>query len=159
MNPLKRRLLQILRSTVSPRSVHRLKLNTVFRLTFILIIGGAGLTARANLQQEQDADKQGNDVTVSFAERLQIEAEQGGVVLQVALGCRYRDGRGVPQDDRLAVEWYRKAAEQRDADAQIGPLGRMYEASECRGVPRRRMTSWPCSGTVKRLNRGMPEPS
>ena len=126
MNPLKRHLLQILRSTVSPRPVHRLKLNTVLRLTFILIIGGAGLIARADLQQEQDADKQGNDVTVSFAERLQIEAEQGGAFLQVALGCMYAEGRDVPQDDRLAVQWFRKAAEQGNARGQDW-LGWMYK--------------------------------
>ncbi|CAK0761840.1 conserved hypothetical protein [Gammaproteobacteria bacterium] len=43
----------------------------------------------------------------------------------------YRDGRGIAQDDQEAVNWYRKAAEQGDADAQFN-LGIMY--AEGRGV-------------------------
>jgi len=37
----------------------------------------------------------------------------------------YEKGRGVPQDDKTAVKWYRRAAEQGDAEAQ-GNLGAMY---------------------------------
>ncbi len=37
----------------------------------------------------------------------------------------YDNGRGVPQDYKTAVKWYRLAAEQGDADAQ-GNLGAMY---------------------------------
>jgi TPR repeat protein len=44
----------------------------------------------------------------------------------------YDEGRGVPQDDAEAVRWYRKAAEQGDAEAQ-GKLGVMY--ANGRGVP------------------------
>ena len=44
----------------------------------------------------------------------------------------YAKGRGVPQDDAEAAAWYRRAAEQGDADAQFG-LGAMY--AEGRGVP------------------------
>lgn len=44
----------------------------------------------------------------------------------------YRDGRGVPQDDKEAVKWFRKAAEQGFATAQSN-LGWMYEKG--RGVP------------------------
>ena len=44
----------------------------------------------------------------------------------------YDEGRGVPQDDMEAVRWYRRAAEQGDADAQVN-LGFMYD--EGRGVP------------------------
>jgi TPR repeat protein len=42
------------------------------------------------------------------------------------------NGRGVPQDDAAAVSWYRKAADQGDADAQV-LLGQMYSMG--RGVP------------------------
>ena len=45
----------------------------------------------------------------------------------------YENGRGVPQDHVQAVAWYRKAADQGDADAQFS-LGVMYENG--RGVPR-----------------------
>ena len=43
----------------------------------------------------------------------------------------YYNGRGVKQDDFEAVKWYRKAAEQGDADAQAN-LGSAYGAG--RGV-------------------------
>ena len=45
----------------------------------------------------------------------------------------YKTGRGVPQDDQLAVQWYRKAAEQGLATGQSN-LGGMYQ--EGRGVPK-----------------------
>ncbi|WP_244060846.1 tetratricopeptide repeat protein, partial [Aeromonas caviae] len=41
-------------------------------------------------------------------------------------------GKGVPQDDKQAVTWYHKAAEQGHALAQVG-LGNMY--AEGQGVP------------------------
>ena len=37
----------------------------------------------------------------------------------------YESGKGVPQDDKQAVRWYRKSAEQGDAGAQ-NSLGFMY---------------------------------
>lgn len=59
-------------------------------------------------------------------------AEQGHVDAQYNLGNMYFNGRGVPQDHRQAVAWYRKAAEQGDASAQNN-LGVMYANGE--GVP------------------------
>lgn len=35
------------------------------------------------------------------------------------LGLMYAQGQGVPQDDAAALNWYRKAADQGDADAQF----------------------------------------
>lgn len=45
----------------------------------------------------------------------------------------YRDGRGVLQSDTEAVKWYRKAAEQGDADAQnnLGVTGSLSLAPGC----------------------------
>ena len=117
MNSLKRHLsnfsvlrspFSVLRSPVSSRPAHRLKLNTVFRLTFILLLSGAGLTACANLEQAQTAHKQGNDVTVPSAERLKTDAEQGDAVARTLVGYRYEKGkRGFPQNDEKAAYWYR----------------------------------------------------
>lgn len=42
------------------------------------------------------------------------------------MGHLYEDGRGVEQNDKEAVEWYRKAAEQGYAPAQFA-LGCLYE--------------------------------
>jgi TPR repeat protein len=48
---------------------------------------------------------------------------------QYSLGIMYQQGRGVHQDSKLAVAWYRKAAEQGDALAQCG-LANMYRKGE-----------------------------
>ena len=52
-------------------------------------------------------------------------AEGGAKVAQGSLGLMYEYGRGVPEDDKEAVKWYRLAAEQGNAEAQ-GNLGLMY---------------------------------
>ena len=57
-------------------------------------------------------------------------AEQGDSWAQAALGVAYEQGRGVPQDYAAAVSWYRRAAEQGNADAQLN-LGFMYNPREC----------------------------
>ena len=45
------------------------------------------------------------------------------------LGWMYANGEGVEQDKEEAVKWYRKAAEQGNADAQ-NTLGVMYDKGE-----------------------------
>jgi len=52
-------------------------------------------------------------------------AEQGDANAQLVLGVMYDNGRGVKQDDAVAVKWYRKAAEQGNVEAQHN-LGVMY---------------------------------
>ena len=54
-----------------------------------------------------------------------VEAEQGIANAQFNLGHMYRNGKGVAQDYKEAVKWYRKAAEQGYASAQYN-LGVMY---------------------------------
>ena len=44
----------------------------------------------------------------------------------------YSLGKGVPQDDKVAAQWFTRAAEQGDADAQYN-LGVMY--AKGKGVP------------------------
>ena len=53
------------------------------------------------------------------------------VTVQFCLGWMYANGYGVKKDEAEAVKWYRKAADQNDADAQRN-LGVMYEKG--RGV-------------------------
>jgi uncharacterized protein len=50
----------------------------------------------------------------------------------VALGAKYANGEGVPQDEREAEKWFRLAAEQGHVNAQM-VLGIMYKNG--RGVP------------------------
>lgn len=66
-----------------------------------------------------------------FEKTLKL-AEKGDVVAQYNLGQMYRRGEGVPENDALAVVWYRKAANQGYAYAQYN-LGYMYANGE--GVP------------------------
>ena len=51
----------------------------------------------------------------------------------------YASGRGVPEDDAEAVRWYRLAAEQGYAGAQLN-LGLMYANAE--GVPKDDVTAY-----------------
>jgi uncharacterized protein len=53
-------------------------------------------------------------------------AKKGDATAQYNLGVIYEQGRYFPQDDKLAVEWYSKAAEQNNANAQYN-LGLKYE--------------------------------
>ncbi len=48
--------------------------------------------------------------TETFKELRQL-AEGGDLAAQNDLGWMYQNGKGVPQDDVKAIEWYRKAAE------------------------------------------------
>ena len=63
----------------------------------------------------------------------------------------YEEGSGVPQDFAAALIWYRKAADQGDADAQFY-LGGMYDNGK--GVPQdyAAAVTWIC----KRPTRAMP---
>ncbi|MBC22974.1 MAG: hypothetical protein CMJ32_03540 [Phycisphaerae bacterium] len=79
-------------------------------------------------QQHRMARRDGES-EVDHVTRL---AEAGIASFQVRLGWLHRDGQGVPQDDAMAVHWFRKATEQGDADAQ-DHLGWMYKSG--RGVP------------------------
>ena len=61
-----------------------------------------------------------------------IRSVEQDAAAQSNLGVMYGNGRGVPQDDAEAVNWYRLAAEQGNAYAQ-SRLGVMYYNGQ--GVP------------------------
>jgi TPR repeat protein len=60
------------------------------------------------------------------------DAEKGDASAQSYLGVTYHYGKGVPQDYKAALQWYRKSAEQGHADAKYN-LGVMYNNGQ--GVP------------------------
>ena len=62
---------------------------------------------------------------------LRARADQGDAEAQVSLGFMYGNGRGVVQDYKQAVVWYRKAADQGETWSQFN-LGVMYHKG--RGV-------------------------
>jgi TPR repeat protein len=67
-------------------------------------------------------------------EMMRPLAEQGDPRAEFWVGCRYIDGRGVPRDDRMAVDWITKAAQGGDAEAQYN-LGVVYRDGR-RGLSR-----------------------
>ena len=70
---------------------------------------------------------QAAEIDAASVPRLKAEAERGDAVAQGALAeCYYYDGNceGISQDYAKAREWYEKAAEQGNAQAQLN-LGAM----------------------------------
>ena len=57
--------------------------------------------------------------TKNVVRELLHAAEQGDANAQFILGVLYRDGDGVPKDTTEAAKWFRKAADQGIADAQV----------------------------------------
>ena len=77
---------------------------------------------------------------------LKALAEQGVAPAQFNLGLKYYGGKGVSQDYKEAIKWYRKAAEQGNAGGQ-GNLGYMYQygngdedAKKNKGIVAKEMT-------------------
>ncbi|MEK9941784.1 MAG: tetratricopeptide repeat protein [Gammaproteobacteria bacterium] len=97
-------------------------------MTLLLASGGGGYAQ--DFQKGVEAAQKG-DFATALREWRPL-AEQGNATAQFNLGVMYRQGQGVPQDDKEAVNWYRKSAEQGYAWAQSN-LGVMY--GEGRGVP------------------------
>jgi len=60
---------------------------------------------------------------------LQIGAEKGIAAAQFNLAMMYANGRGVPPNGRLAVFWFKKAAEHDVPEAQFN-LGLLYDYGE-----------------------------
>ncbi len=76
-----------------------------------------------------DADRRENAEVV----RMMTEAaEQGNSMAQNEVGVMHRFGQGVPQNDVVGVEWYRKAADQGNSTAQFN-VGIAYQRGT--GVP------------------------
>jgi hypothetical protein len=102
-----------------------------FTLTLVLSIICLAVPAWADFQAGMDANTRG-DYTTALREWRPL-AEQGDALAQYNLGVLYRKGRGVPQDDVQARQWYAKAAAQGQAKAQYN-LGTLYYNGK--GVPK-----------------------
>ena len=79
-----------------------------------LVVRSASLVKRG--LEFLEASHPFEDATVA---KLRARANAGAADSQFLLGQAYYNGQGVPQDYEQAVAWYRKAAEQGDADAQF----------------------------------------
>ena len=69
-----------------------------------------------NFQKGEEAADKG-DFATALREWRPL-AEQGNADAQNNLGAMYDKGQGVPQDYKEAFNWYRKSAEQGDAEAR-----------------------------------------
>jgi TPR repeat protein len=89
------------------------------RLAFLLIGLSAvwGSTVQAGLAEGVDAYKR-RDYALALTEFL-AAAQQGDVTAYRNLGVMYALGQGVVTDDRQAVGWFRLAADQGLAEAQL----------------------------------------
>jgi TPR repeat protein len=104
---------------------HRLSVALVLSIIYFLV------PAWADFQTGMDAHNRGDYATA--LQEWRPLAEQGDALAQYNLGMLYRKGRGVPQDDVQARQWYAKAAAQGQAKAQFN-LGTLYFNGE--GVPK-----------------------
>jgi uncharacterized protein len=96
----------------------------------MLAVSLAGSVAAGPFEDGAAAYKKGDHATA--LRLLGPLAEEGNVAAQFNLGVMYQLSNGVPQDNEVAVSWYRNAAEQGLAEAQYN-LGVMYANGE--GVP------------------------
>lgn len=65
----------------------------------------------------------------SALRQLTMRGESGDVLVQNWLGLMYATGKGVPIDTTLAMQWFRRGADQGDAAAQNN-LGGMYASGQ-----------------------------
>jgi len=115
------------------------KLTAILCLTLAVLLGSVSANASdhcedTNHPQYDGGECEGQGSSSSgwmqklFSPSLQewkTLAKQGNVDAQFHLGKMYEEGKGVPQNNRIAVKWYRLAAEQGYASAQYN-LGNMY---------------------------------
>ena len=92
-------------------------------LTLAVLLGSTGVSWSADFQKGLDAHNK-RDYATALREWTPF-AEQGDAISQFILGQMYRNGRGVPKDDKTALKWYTLAADQGLAYAQTH-LGYMY---------------------------------
>lgn len=77
---------------------------------------------------------------------IRARAEAGDALAQTRLGTMYATGRGVAQDDAEALRWFRLAADQDSATAQVY-LGEHVRRGSRRAPARRRSGPLVASGS------------
>jgi uncharacterized protein len=102
-----------------------------WKVLLLTLLLGTQTLAIAGLPEGITAYK-AKDYATALKEFLPL-ANQGNAQAQLHLGNMYRNGTGVPKDEKQAVDWYRKAAEQGYAMAQNN-LGMSYDNGT--GVPK-----------------------
>ena len=78
-------------------------------LTLTLLLGSIGMSESAGFQKGLTAYKSGDYATA--LREWEPLAKQGNALAQFNLGSLYSDGKGVTQDYKTAVKWYKLSAE------------------------------------------------
>ena len=84
---------------------------------------------KKNREREETESSENQKESLAPASHIETAlkaAEQGDSRAMFTLGKSYADGSGVSQSDNEALDWYRKAAELDNADAQLA-LGLFYD--------------------------------
>lgn len=97
---------------------------------YALLTLAPAVPTSGNWREGQQALEEG-DYTAALKEFVPL-ARHGNSVAQFNLGFMYHEGKGVPQDSKESLKWYRLAADQGDPAAQFN-IGVMYEKGD--GVP------------------------
>lgn len=115
---------------------------TYFRLLPILalLIGLCPVSAHADDMSQALAAYQAGHYQEAYRLWAPL-AEQGNANAQYNLGLLYRHGRGVEQNDRLALVWFSRAAQQGLLDAQYN-TGLMYMEGRGVAVSKRDALEW-----------------
>ena len=104
--------------------MNRLLILPVLLLT--LLVGNPAYSADWN---KGVAAYQSGDYATALREWTPL-AEQGDASIQILVGSMYNEGKGVPQNDKTAVKWYRLAAKQGYARAHA-------KSKKLKGISRR----------------------
>ncbi len=92
----------------------------IFLLVFLFLLGGNYVPLANSASNDpyeigkQAYDKKAYQLAFKILHPL---ATKGHAAAQVIIGDMYNIGRGVQQDNSLAIEWYQKSAEQGNLDA------------------------------------------
>ena len=89
----------------------------------LILIIFASVAAGGNLEEGLEAFNSG-DFNKAY-ELYLIEAKKGNAIAQTNLGTLFALGKGVPQDEKEAAQWFRKSAAQGEVIAQSN-LGVYY---------------------------------
>ena len=93
------------------------KLTATLCLMIALLLGSAGCDESADLQQGYAAYESGDYVNALHVFRSL--SEKGNADAQTMLGWMYANGKGVSQNKKTALKWYKLVAEKGNAYADI----------------------------------------
>ena len=89
-----------------------------FAACWMAILSNGYIAAPAPPPALEQENKALDQKPAESSSAIRKSAEEGDAAAQDHLGHMYERGQGAPQDYSEAVRWYRKAADQRYADAQ-----------------------------------------